>query len=292
MDNISDRNKELLTAELDSFFRSDKDSRLMRLYRGCNAHRKGRGGRFRKGPFALYWLFGELGSLESVNNFICELNCVYEKLETARYEIESTLKRYRKRGILEIVTKYPELIAPLKKGKQLDVLEKEQCRFRNLPYSVQESAFWKLARMNAEDLARMKRELKGIRQWGALTGRLFDFLLEQKARGRDRVAQREIQRRFTKRISELKPILDGMAFDRVIVWDRKKKAVSLNGYDPKDRRKFVWLAASSWPRSPFEPYLQKFEPKRKKKKGEIYRVRDFRGYVVEEWVRAGAARFA
>jgi hypothetical protein len=280
MGKISDRKKGLLTAELDSFFRGDRDSRLLRLYESCNAHRKGRGGRFRKGPFALYWLFRELGSRESVNQFIRRLNQVYEKLEAAGLEIDSTLKRYRKRGILEILMRSPELIAKLKKGKQLDVLEKEQRRFRNLPYSVQESAFWKLARMNAEDLARMKRELKGIRQWGALTGKLFDFLLEQKARGRDRVAQREIQRRFTKRISELKPILDGMAFDRVIVWDRKKKAVSLNGYNPKDRRKFVWLVASSWPRSPFEPYLEK---------GKTYRVKNFRGYVVEEWVKTGAA---
>jgi hypothetical protein len=127
----------------------------------------------------------------------------------------------------------------------------------------------------------MRQEVRELKKQNALAGRVFRFLYEQKAARKDPLKQRDLQLRFTKRISELEPVLKGMAQDRVIIWDRKKKTVTLNGYNPRDRRKFIWLVDSSWPRSPFEPYLQK---------GKTYRARDFRSYVVEEWVKTKAAK--
>jgi hypothetical protein len=98
----------------------------------------------------------------------------------------------------------------------------------------------------------------------------------------DWIKLRDLQRRFTKTQAALRPVLQRLTDYRLILWDKAKRRVQTNSYDPQDSRKFRWLAASSWPRSPFEPYLEK---------GKIFRARDFRAYVVEEWAKTGAAEF-
>jgi len=75
----------------------------------------------------------------------------------------------------------------------------------------------------------------------------------------------------------LQPALEVMEFERFITWDRQNKTISTDRWDPKDKRKFVWLRDSAWPR--LGPRLQK---------GKVHKFSDYNRFAVEEWIRIGA----
>jgi hypothetical protein len=309
-----------IRAELRAFLDVDKESRsveLADLYESCNGGRAGRQGWFRKGPFALYWLSlkvenekavieylrGHLGlgprrlikrgpnqSIRVLDAFLGILEDedpdLMDALANAWGNPPQLLEAYSDRAVLEnqLIEKRlnPDAGHSRKKVSQAGDLEGWLGGVRKLPFSEIEGTLEEIDAISPDDKAGIKARLKELRQKNKLAGKVFEFLMEKKTAGQEKVSQRELERRFTKRISDLAPVLEGMAFDRVIIWDRKGRVLALNGYNPRDQRKFVWLAASTWPRSPFDPYLET---------GKAHSVRDFRDYVVEEWVKTGAARF-
>jgi hypothetical protein len=301
--------KNEVRAFIDGDLQSSRE--LAKLYEYCNAPRTGRQGRFRKKSFALYWLFIKFRKEESISEYLREqlglprLRLIRGKKtkEIKNFEKfiedlfmdpkdlcfidQKKLIRYERKRELEkaLVDKVlnPELIRIKEKDNQAKAIEQGlyQIKRGQSPQALA-CVFEESLAMDPEDRALIKRNLKRVRQESKFVIKLFEFLRQKKLVGEDQVSQRDIQRRFTKTAAALQPILEELKFNRVILWDKEKKVVGLQDYNPRDRRKFIWLAASSWPRSPFEPFLET---------GKTYKMRDFRERVVEEWVKTGAARF-
>jgi hypothetical protein len=153
---------------------------------------------------------------------------------------------------------------------------------KNLPSTDVLYEFSRIRQTEPRSAHLIERRWRQLRKEDRLTGKVFHYIRGQMKTTDDWIKLRDLQRRFTKTQAALRPVLQRLTDYRLILWDKAKRRVQTNSYDPQDSRKFRWLAASSWPRSPFEPYLEK---------GKIFRARDFRAYVVEEWAKTGAAEF-
>jgi len=108
--------------------------------------------------------------------------------------------------------------------------------------------------------------------------RLFNRVLRM-LRKSQRMTQRELCRKLRVSIAALEPILVIMEFEHIILWNRAEKRIVTDGWNPEDKRKFVWLLDSSLPR--FGPKLEK---------GKVFKFIDFNSSAVKEWIRTRAAK--
>lgn len=204
-------------------------------------------------------------------------------------EFARPILRYKKNRVLEkamIEKQDPEGETRRGKVTRFEFLNKKRDLIQNVPSQEAEFMFSDMLEMGPI----FRRELEGlwrtVRKDDCLTGQVFHFVRERMKDGDDWIRLRDLYRRFTKKKAELRPVLERLRDHHLISWDTKiwpARAIQANSYDPGDKRNFRWLAGPTWPRSPFEPYLET---------GKTYSVRDFRGYVVDEWIRAGAAELA
>ena len=279
---IKNELQDLLNYHPDQYLWDTPGRELIRLYRLVNSERKGRQGNFKKGPFALYWItriLGDVSKLESFLNWLCQNDKkLHEKLFKKEFpELTKTIYRYRKRNIVDRALRMDSSLAYRKIIKKFgEPLEDRESSIKNLPL------FARLPTKGPILTRKIEKDWRQIRKDDRLTGGVFRFIQSNMKQKDDWIKIRALQTRFTKTKAELAFILQRLVDHRLILWDQEKSRVQINSYNPRDRRKFVWLAASSWPRSPFEPYLEKDKE---------YEVRDFRVHVVEEWVRQGAAKF-
>lgn len=315
-----DKNFQALTRELRALMDEDANEarELLPLYRRMNSARRGRQGRFRKGPLALYWLSLVLGgdqrarhylkrevgaspaplvrrrpprATRKLEGFLDNLLRDDEDLFLALFSVPGSdspdhiarvLSRYNKNQLAQGVLADPGYEERQRWEKLADGLEVKRRRIRGIPAQEAEGMFSAMIDMGPARMGEIETQWREVRKDDRLTFRAYGFIRARMKTGADWIKIRELQRRFNRTKAELAPALGRLADHRLILWDKKARAVQINSYDPRDRRRFRWLAASSWPRSPFEPYLEK---------GKIYRVRDFRAHVVAEWVRTSAAEF-
>jgi hypothetical protein len=125
----------------------------------------------------------------------------------------------------------------------------------------------------SKDIKAIEKDLRALIQEDRLFRRVMAVFKESK-----RMTQRAIYRKLRISKDVLKPILAIMEFLHIIVWNRDIKSVERAWWDPNDKRKFIWLLASSFPQ--FGPRLEK---------DKIHKYCDYNNRAVEEWIRTGAA---
>lgn len=310
--------KRELRALLDDDFKRGRE--LLPFFRLANSERPGRQGRYHKGPFALFWLYINLSgdwqrrltllsqefgasppplvrrrqkrAIPELENLLYKLvedeQDLFDSLFGDIPEVRRIISRFKKNPAVIRALIDPE-IADRKELQALsDSLEQKRNRIKNLPYQEVVFIFSDLLEMGPKRRQEIVSLWRQVRNDDRLTGMVFHFIRDHMKHKDHQIKLRELQRRFTKTKAELAPILERLRDHRLIVLDQGKKTVTIRSYDPENSRIFKWLAESTWPRSPFEPYLEKWDPGGKM---ETYLVRDFRQDVVEEWVKTGAAAY-
>jgi len=316
-----------LRKEIWAFAHRPTDSlELVPLYEACHTE-KGRCGRIRKGPFVFFWLLTKVDERGLLRQFLQreadEARKRAQGLPPGRSVLRTSPKKIQAlRDLLRLLYPNPKSTLGLyafpdldddleaaissfeKNGKAARFLmnllaidddgamrikerssladQLEDLPTSSLPMGFVDFLIDDVMKMDPGDQDGIQLRLKKIERENKLFKKVFEFLKARQKAGGSRIPQRELERKFHKKISALSPHLGMLAEERIILWDLETKTVSLNGYDQADQRSFTWLAGSSWPRSPFEPYLET---------GKVYLVRDFRVYVVEEWIRTAAAEF-
>lgn len=288
---------------------------LLPFYEEANSNQRGRhrrGRPYEKGAFARYCLRLEF---ECTRKFLRpppltklhktraaeKLDSFFDRLANGEPDLaedlfnlsvandgKRSMARYIKRRNLEdarvkrIWHSDPEMIQLEEKGEQLEFIEDELEQIKGIGSLEVDPLFHELAEIPFAERRRLVIRLKEFRRRTAHRAKIYEYVRGRMRSKEDAIKLREIHRRFSIRSIEFNPILAELAANRLVIWDKKEKTVRINSYDPKNKKRFTWLGESSWPISPFEPYLEK---------GRIYKARDFREDVLEGWMKAGNALF-
>jgi hypothetical protein len=281
----------------------DGRNRLLRLYEVAKKTQRGRARRYEKSDFALYWLFRGLGidssssplihrarprATKKLEDFLERLKTTDEELYEALIdenepELWPILRRYRKSQILERVMADGQEIAQGRENEDLaDEVEKKVVKVNGLSIPELELIRHDLLELGAANRREIDQLWRQVQKESRLMVRTFRFIRGRMQHKNAWVKTRDLSRGLRKKNAELVPTLTRLRDEHHILWNQENRRVQANSYDPKDKRRFRWLAGSSWSVSQFEPYLEK---------GRVYQLRDFRAYVVEEWIRTGAAEW-
>ena len=125
------------------------------------------------------------------------------------------------------------------------------------------------------DSALLKKKLKELILADKFLGKIIEDIRESGGG----IKLWKIRKNHTKTISELKPFLRYLKNERLAF--QKNGTIFLNCYDPKNNKKFMWLADSCY---------WKFGLKLEK--GKVYNSNDFiRQDVTDQWVKTGTAKY-
>lgn len=294
---------------LEALMRNDPKNEVYRLWKRCNADKKGREARFRKKTIYLSWLFikinGEKRVIEYLNTFSSSPLNIEKEPEDWKKFIEivdqlnngnilnkelilkdsagsfdaRSIHRHKKNKIIEkaltIMRLDPEIELIERQNELVSGVEKEMYRFKNFSPQMIDFIFTKLNKKKYFDSAQLKKKIKELILADKFLGKIINDLRE--AGGT--LKMRNILRKHTKTTSELRPYLRYLK--NVKLAFQKNGVISLNSYDSENNKKFTWVDNPSY--WAFGPKLEK---------GKVYNSNDFiRQDVVEKWVETGSAKF-
>lgn len=234
---------------------------LMRDLGGFSINRKRglRAGRREKEIFAISWLTIKIfwQDYKSIKNYKKWEPCFEQACDLLDEPSHDLSSFYRRRKNDDRLFSMPEFWTKARRNYQLD---DQFDRLKNLPPGQLEGM-------------RSEENLAGLKKIDGLIPRIMKEL-----RRSPKIKTWKLSRQLGIALPHLQPVLEIMEFEHFIKWDRQEKTISTDRWDPKDRRKFVWLHDSAWPR--FGPQLQK---------GKVHNFSDYKRVAVEEWIRLGAA---